>query len=343
MRRTPSRGRRSPSPSPLVDRRDRLRRRPVDRAAGQQRLAQDPDLLGQQPGRQPRGRQEDPPARAGQVREADRHQGQARGRPLVRPAQPDPRRHHLRPGPRRAQHRQHLVGLAAGHRRAAARWTTQNFAAIGGKDRFVAVRARPHRRRRARHPAAVPLYSLAYAPLLQQEDVRRRRHRAAAGHLGRAGRRRQEAHQGRQVGAWRVEGANLSREHPPRVHLRPSSTAREFFDAAGKPTFDLRSAVAAVKQYVDLMAKDKIVNPGNAEYAAEPVASATSPTARRRCCCGRPPPPTLKAQGMSADDYGVAPVPVPGRHARRRQAGQQHGRRHQHGGLQEHQEPRRRH
>ena len=73
--------------------------------------------------------------------------------------------------------------------------------------------------------------------LLQQEDVRRRRHRQPAGHLGRTGRRRQEAHQGRQVGPRRSR-ARTSRRTSTTPSSSPSSTARDFFDAAGKPHFD---------------------------------------------------------------------------------------------------------
>lgn len=136
-----------------------LRRRFVDGRRGQ-RLAQDAHLLGLQPGREHRDRQEGAPARARQVPEADRHQGQAGGRPLDGPAQPHPHRDHVGTGPRRAQHRQQLERLPPGHRRLLP-WDAKNFAKIGGKDRFVES-ALGSTGAPGKDPAAVPLYSMAY-------------------------------------------------------------------------------------------------------------------------------------------------------------------------------------
>lgn len=126
-----------------------------------QRLAEGTHLLGLQPGRQRRGRQEGPPARTRQVREGDRHQGEAGGGALVRPAEPDPHRHHLGTGPRRPEHRQHLERLlqATG---ALLPWDAKNFEKIGGRDRFVDS-ALGSTGVEGQDPAAVPLYSMAYA------------------------------------------------------------------------------------------------------------------------------------------------------------------------------------
>lgn len=167
----PSRGRRC-GHHLSADRRDRLWRRLVERRV--QRLAEDAHVLGVQPGRQHRDRQEDARPRTGEVREADRHQGEAGGRPLVRPAEPHPHRHHLRPGPRRPQHRQHLERLPAGHRRAAA---------VGREELRQDRRQGPLRRLRARlhrrggqGPRRGAAVLDGVRALLQQEVVRRRRY-----------------------------------------------------------------------------------------------------------------------------------------------------------------------
>ncbi|MYS40544.1 extracellular solute-binding protein, partial [Streptomyces sp. SID5998] len=67
--------------------------------------------------------------------------------------------------------------------------------------------------------------------------------------------------------------------------------------------------VAAVKQYVDLMAKDKVIPQGNAEYAQNQSVSdfAKGNTAM---LLWQSASANLKNQGMSEDDYGIAPVPV---------------------------------
>ena len=89
----------------------------------------------------------------------------------------------------------------------------------------------------------------------------------------------------------------------------PSSTGADFFDSAGKPTFTSDGAVAAVKQYVDFMAKDKIVAPGNAEYAQN---QSLQDFARGKTAMvlWQAAASTFAAQGMKPADWGVAPVPV---------------------------------
>ena len=244
-------------------------------------------LLGQQPGHQPRDGQEVADARAREVRAADRDQGQARGHPVVRPAQPDPRRDHLRAGPRRPQHRQHLVRLAAGHRRAAP-LRRQDFDAIGGKDRFVPS-ALGATGAEGKDPAAVPLYSPGVRAVLQQEDVRRRGHRQPAGDLGRARRRRQEAHQGRQVGP-RRRGRQPLRERPPRLRLRQAARRRLLrrlrqADLRPPPRRSRPSSSTSTSW-------PRTRSPPRATPSTPPTSpSPTSPPARPPCCCGRPPAP----------------------------------------------------
>ena len=278
-------------------------------------------------------------ARAGEVREADRHQGQARGGPLVRPAQPDPRRHHLRPGPGRAQHRQHLVRLAAGHRRAAA------------------LRRRDPRRRSAARTASSPPRSPPPAPRASPRRPCRSTPWPTASTTTRSCSRTRASRARRRPGtSWSPtarsspsggkyglgrRGRQHRREHPPRVHLRPAAR-RGLLRRRGQADFDSPGAVAGVKQYVDFMAERQDRRPGNAEYAHEPVAAGLR-QGKAAMLMWQAAAPARAAHGMKPDDYGVAPVPVAVRHARPgRQQVNSDGRRHQPGGLQEHQEQGRR-
>lgn len=111
-------------------------------------------------------------------------------------------------------------------------------------------------------------------------------------------------------GKWALgaEGSNLS-NNIHQVFVLGQQHGADFFDAQGKPDFTSDGAVAAVKQYVDLMAKDKIVAPGNAEYAQNQSLSdfAKDKTAM---VLWQTASATFKAQGMSEDEWGVAPAPV---------------------------------
>jgi multiple sugar transport system substrate-binding protein len=82
----------------------------------------------------------------------------------------------------------------------------------------------------------------------------------------------------------------------------------QLYDASGKPQFDTPAEVAGVRQYVDLMATDHVVNPSDAEHAqsegSQEFASGkaamllTQTTARAY----------FNAIGMK--DYAIAPMPT---------------------------------
>ncbi len=83
----------------------------------------------------------------------------------------------------------------------------------------------------------------------------------------------------------------------------------DFFDGAGRPTFTSDGAVAAVKQYVDFMAKDKIIAPGNAEYAQNQSLRDFA-QGKTAMVLWQAAATTFEAQGMKPDEWGVVPVPV---------------------------------
>ncbi|ALO06615.1 Putative secreted sugar binding protein [Streptomyces venezuelae] len=183
----------------------------------------------------------------------------------------------------------------------------KNFEAIGGKDRFVDS-ALGSTGVPGKEPAAVPLYSMAYAlyynkamfkeagitkPPTTWDEV------AAAGKKltknGKAG-----------IG---VEGSNLS-NNIHQVFVLAKQHGADFFTADGKADFTSDGAVAAVKQYVDLMATQKIVAPGNAEYAQNQSLSDFAKD-KTGMVLWQTPSQTFASQGMGPDDWGVAPAPVP--------------------------------
>ncbi|MFF4243121.1 ABC transporter substrate-binding protein [Streptomyces sp. NPDC001822] len=186
-------------------------------------------------------------------------------------------------------------------------WDDKNFEAIGGRDRFIDS-AVASAGKEGEPPAAVPLYSLSYALYYNKKMF------ADAGITTPPATWEQLVTDGKKLskdGKWALgaEGANLSNNIHQTFVLGQQHGA-DFFDAQGKADFTSDGAVAAVKQYVDFMAKDKIIAPGNAEYAQNQSLTDFA-KGRTAMVLWQAAATTFAAQGMKPEDWGVAPVPVP--------------------------------
>ncbi|MES9525566.1 ABC transporter substrate-binding protein [Streptomyces capoamus] len=185
-------------------------------------------------------------------------------------------------------------------------WDQQNFAKIGGRDRFVEA-ALGSTGVQGKHPAAVPLYSMAYALYYNKKifaDAGISKPPATWDELIADGKKIKA--RGKSVlGA---EGANLS-ENIHHVFVFAKQHGADFFTADGKPDFTSPKVVEAVKSYVDLMAKDKVIPPGDAEYAQNQSVSDFA-KGKQAMLLWQSAAANLKSQGMSEDAYGIAPVPV---------------------------------
>ncbi|MFG2729003.1 ABC transporter substrate-binding protein [Streptomyces canus] len=185
-------------------------------------------------------------------------------------------------------------------------WDAKNFAKIGGKDRFVDS-ALGSTGAQGQDPAAVPLYSMSYALYYNKKmfaDAGIAKPPATWDELTADGKKLSED------GKWGLgaEGSNPS-ENIHHAFVFAKQHGADFFTADGKPDFTNDGAVAGVKQYVDLMAKDKIIAPGNAEYAQNQSVSDFA-KGKNAMLLWQGAAANLKSQGMSADAYGIAPVPV---------------------------------
>lgn len=186
-------------------------------------------------------------------------------------------------------------------------WDAKNFEKIGGKDRFVES-ALGSTGAQGQDPAAVPLYSMAYALYYNKKmfaDAGIEKPPATWDELVATGKKLTKDDKA----ALGVEGSNLS-NNIHQVFVLGKQHGADFFTPDGKADFTSTGAVAAVKQYVDLMATHKIVAPGNAEYAQNQSLSdfANDKTAM---VLWQTASATFKAQGMNEDEWGVAPAPVP--------------------------------
>ncbi|MEU3840389.1 sugar ABC transporter substrate-binding protein [Streptomyces sp. NPDC028635] len=185
-------------------------------------------------------------------------------------------------------------------------WDTANFGRIGGKDRFVDS-ALGSTGAAGKDPAAVPLYSMAYALYYNKQifaDAGIARPPATWSELVADG-QKIEAKGKQALGA---EGSNVS-ENIHHVFVFARQHGADFFTADGKPDFTSDGVVTAVQQYVGLMAKDKVIPAGNAEYAQNQSVSDFA-KGRTAMLLWQSASANLKSQGMSEDAYGIAPVPV---------------------------------
>ncbi|WP_225808011.1 ABC transporter substrate-binding protein [Streptomyces spinosus] len=185
-------------------------------------------------------------------------------------------------------------------------WDEKNFAKIGGRDRFSDT-ALGSTGAQGKDPAAVPLYSMAYALYYNKKifaDAGISKPPATWDELIADGKK--ITAKGKSVlGA---EGANLS-ENIHHVFVFAKQHGADFFTADGKPDFTNPKVVEAVKSYVDLMAKDKVIPAGDAEYAQNQSVSDFA-KGKQAMLLWQSATANLKSQGMSEDTYGVAPVPV---------------------------------
>jgi multiple sugar transport system substrate-binding protein len=179
------------------------------------------------------------------------------------------------------------------------------MAAVGGKDRFLAG-SLSATGAAGKPPTAVPLYSLAYGLYYNKQQF------AAAGISAPPATWDELVADGKKLtgnGRWglAVEGANIS-ENAHHAFVFGQQYGADVFTPDGKPQFDAPGEVAGIKRYLDFMQVDKIVNPSNAEYAANQSLSDFA-TGKASMLLWQAAAGALKAHGMTADQYGVAPVP----------------------------------
>jgi multiple sugar transport system substrate-binding protein len=182
------------------------------------------------------------------------------------------------------------------------------MAKIGGKDRFLtgslSATGAP-----GQPPTAVPLYSLAYGLYYNKKQF------AAAGITSPPATWDEMVADGKKLtqnGHWglSIEGGSVS-ENIHAAFTLSQQQGGAFFDSSGKATFNTPQNVAAIKQYIDFIQKDKITNPSNAEYSKGTEALSDYATGKTSMVIWQAAAGSLKQLGMDAADIGVVPVPLP--------------------------------
>lgn len=187
-------------------------------------------------------------------------------------------------------------------------FTDSSLSQIGGKDRFL-TGSLSATGASGKAPTAVPIYSLAYGlyyntkyfaaagiaqpPATWDEFVSDAKKLTTPQHWGLS-----------------IEGGSVS-ENIHQAFTLSQQQGGAFFDDSGKATFDTPQNVAAIKQYLDFLQSDKIVNPSNAEYSNGTEALADFAKGKSAMVLWQAAAGSLAQLGMKAQDIGVAPVPLP--------------------------------
>jgi multiple sugar transport system substrate-binding protein len=187
-------------------------------------------------------------------------------------------------------------------------FTSSVMSQVGGSGRFLAgslsATGAP-----GQPPTAVPLYSLAYGLYYNKAQF------AAAGISGPPATWAQLIADGKKLtknGHWglAVEGGSVSEN----IHMAfelSQQQGGEFFNSAGKPTFNTPQNVAAVQQMINFIQTDKITNPSDAQYSKGTEALVDFATGKTAMVVWQAAAGSLAQLGMNAANTGVAPVPLP--------------------------------
>ena len=187
-------------------------------------------------------------------------------------------------------------------------FTSSVMSQIGGSSRFLAgslsATGAP-----GQPPTAVPLYSLAYGLYYNKAMF------AAAGISSPPTTWAELIADGKKLTTsshWglSIEGGSVAEN----IHMAfelSQQQGGQFFNAAGKPTFNTPQNVAAVKQMMDFIQTDKITNPSDAQYSKGTEALVDYATGKTAMVIWQAASGSLKQLGMNAADIGVAPVPLP--------------------------------
>jgi len=185
-------------------------------------------------------------------------------------------------------------------------WTSQDFTAIGGQSKFVAA-ALGSTGAAGKPPAAVPLYSVAYALYYNNALF------AQAGIAGPPVTWADLIADGKKLTHGGTYGLVLEGSSSPEnihnAYIFGQQHGCSFFSSSGAPTFTQPGCVQGVQQYVNLMGANKIVSPGDAEYDQNQSISDFA-SGKVGMLMWQAAGANLKNHGMSASQYGVAPVPV---------------------------------
>jgi len=187
---------------------------------------------------------------------------------------------------------------------------SKEFDAIGGKDKFVEAALKTGGAV-GKDPTSVPYLGLAYGLYYNKAMF------AAAGlqppttweQLVADAKKLTKPSKG--VYGMAMEGGSYT-EGVHFAYIFGKQHGADPFTSSGKPDFVTPGTIAGVKQYVDLMGADKVVNPSAAQYKNGPEAPGDFAKGKAAMLMSQNNANnTLQGDGMKSSQYGVVAIPAP--------------------------------
>lgn len=184
--------------------------------------------------------------------------------------------------------------------------------AVGGQDRFIQS-SWSTGGAEGETPTSIPLYGLSYSLYYNTEMF------AAAGieappetwdeFVDTAKKLTIDTDGDGQIDQWGVSlaGSSIS-NNAHQAFVRGLQAGGSLFDENGEPTFASDEQVAGVKQWIDLMATDKVVSPSNAEFTGGSQMVEDFAAGNAAMFFDQAPAKTLNARGF--ENFAAAPVPL---------------------------------
>jgi multiple sugar transport system substrate-binding protein len=183
------------------------------------------------------------------------------------------------------------------------------FTAIGGKDQFVASSLAtggvP-----GQDPTSVPLYGLAYGLYYNKAMFAAKNLQPPTTWQDVVSDAKALTDTSKGVYGMALEGGSYT-ENVHFAFIFGQQNGGNLFDG-DKATFTSPGVISGIKQYVDLMGTEKVVNPGNAQYSKGPEAVTDFAKGKAAMVMNQNNADvTIQQGGMKAGDYGVVAIPAP--------------------------------
>jgi multiple sugar transport system substrate-binding protein len=189
----------------------------------------------------------------------------------------------------------------------------KDLEAIGGKDKFLktsfAASGAP-----GKEPTSVPIYGLSYGLFYNKKlfkEANLQPPKTWSEFVAAAKKLTKDTNGDGKPDQWGfvMEGGSIT-ENAHFAFILGRQNGGELFEG-DKPTFDSDPIVKGVSDYVNLIGRDKVANPSNAEYADQTRSGGQFAQGKTGMYIYQNNAENnLKAAGMKKSEYGVAEVPV---------------------------------